>query len=136
MEPKSNLSLDEPVHVVPYNAAWPSHFEAEREKLTRSLGLPLDNIVHIGSTAVPGLIAKPIVDIMIGVTVFSPAPDLTDALVSLEYQAFGEAGVPRRLYFAHRGNQSFNIAVVEYGEATGSTISPYATICDVALTAL
>jgi len=54
--------------VAPYDAEWPRLFEVERELLERVLAPWLDQgIHHIGSTAVPGLAAKPIVDMMAGV---------------------------------------------------------------------
>ena len=57
-----------PVIVEPYDPAWPTKFEAERKALApvlaRWLAAPIE---HIGSTAVPGLPAKPVIDIMAGV---------------------------------------------------------------------
>jgi GrpB-like predicted nucleotidyltransferase (UPF0157 family) len=53
---------DELVELVEYDPAWPAAFEAERERLTPLLGAP--EIHHIGSTAVPGLLAKPIIDMV------------------------------------------------------------------------
>ena len=54
--------------VVPYDPAWPERFEAERELLERILAPWLEGGVHhIGSTAVPGLAAKPILDMLAGV---------------------------------------------------------------------
>ena len=56
------------VVIVPYDPTWPAQFEAEREVLERALSVRLvGSIVHIGSTAVPGLAAKPVIDIMAGV---------------------------------------------------------------------
>ncbi|MHC4956811.1 MAG: phosphoribosylanthranilate isomerase [Planctomycetota bacterium] len=54
-----------PVEVVPYDPAWPARFVSERERL--SAALPGARIEHIGSTSVPGLWAKPIIDILVGV---------------------------------------------------------------------
>ena len=57
-----------PVEIVPYDAAWPGLFEEERRKLLDAIGPWLAGPVeHIGSTAVPGLAAKPVIDIMAGV---------------------------------------------------------------------
>ena len=59
--------LKNPVVVVPYDDQWPRHFENERIRLQPLLsGINL-KIEHVGSTAVPGLGAKPIIDIMLGV---------------------------------------------------------------------
>ena len=56
------------VTVEPYDARWPRRFEVERELLERVLAPWLeDGIHHVGSTAVPGLAAKPIIDIVAGV---------------------------------------------------------------------
>jgi GrpB-like predicted nucleotidyltransferase (UPF0157 family) len=61
-------SGDAPVQIVPYDARWPNRFEEERKLLHEAIGPWLIGpIEHIGSTAVPGLAAKPTVDIMAGV---------------------------------------------------------------------
>jgi GrpB-like predicted nucleotidyltransferase (UPF0157 family) len=59
----------EPVTIViaDYDPAWPERFEAERERIATALGAGALTIEHIGSTAVPGLAAKPIVDILVEV---------------------------------------------------------------------
>jgi GrpB-like predicted nucleotidyltransferase (UPF0157 family) len=63
------MSNDAPVHIVPYDREWPSRFEAERQLLLEAIGpwLAAGSIEHIGSTAIPGLDAKPVIDIMAGV---------------------------------------------------------------------
>ena len=53
------------VRVVPYDPAWPERFEAQRRRLRAALGDRAGRIEHIGSTAVPGLAAKPIIDILV-----------------------------------------------------------------------
>lgn len=61
-------SLDEPIRVVPYDPSWPVRFEDERTALEFAVGeWSHGGIHHIGSTAVPGLAAKPIIDILVGV---------------------------------------------------------------------
>ena len=61
-------ALDEPVRIVPYDPAWPERFEDERRVLEEALApWIVAGVHHIGSTAVPGLAAKPIVDVMVGV---------------------------------------------------------------------
>ena len=52
------------VEVVPYDPAWPLLFEAEAKLLTRMLEREMVRIHHIGSTSVPGLPAKPIIDML------------------------------------------------------------------------
>ena len=69
MSSATDMSSDAPVHIVPYDPEWPSRFEAERARLIDAIGTWLvdGSIEHIGSTAIPGLAAKPVIDIMAGV---------------------------------------------------------------------
>ena len=61
------MTWKDPVVIVPYDARWPKQFESERSRLQSILSGINFRIEHIGSTAVPGLGAKPIIDIMLGV---------------------------------------------------------------------
>jgi GrpB-like predicted nucleotidyltransferase (UPF0157 family)/GNAT superfamily N-acetyltransferase len=59
---------DEPIRIVPYDPRWPELFERERVALAAAIGeWIVSGIHHVGSTAVPGLDAKPIIDILVGV---------------------------------------------------------------------
>ena len=88
-------SLEERVHVVEYDPAWPARFEAERELLERVVAPWLEGGVHhVGSTAVPGLAAKPVVDIMVGVRDLEEARVAIPALAAESYCYF-----PYREYF-------------------------------------
>lgn len=55
------------VVIVDYSPAWPRRFEEERQRIAAALGVVACRIEHIGSTAVPGLAAKPIVDVLVAV---------------------------------------------------------------------
>src|SRR5437764_6357295 len=99
--------LDEAISLVPSDSAWPDLAAEESARLR--VALVDADIEHIGSTAVPGLDGKAIIDLLIGV------PELTPSLRIPDYEAFGEAGVPGRLYFRKRGPVSFNAQVVERG---------------------
>jgi GrpB-like predicted nucleotidyltransferase (UPF0157 family) len=99
------VSVDEPVSLSPYDAAWPRLFEQEATRLASGLEEAQLNIEHIGSTAVPGLLAKPIVDVIIGVADFGRSQGLVDRLVSLGYEQSGQVGVRR--YLRKRGEQQF-----------------------------
>jgi GrpB-like predicted nucleotidyltransferase (UPF0157 family) len=60
--------LDEPIRLAPYDPSWPGRFAAERAALDGAIGSwATGGIHHVGSTAVPGLDAKPIIDILVGV---------------------------------------------------------------------
>ena len=99
--------LDEAISLVPSDSAWPDLAAEESARLRAAL---VDaDIEHIGSTAVPGLDGKAIIDLLIGVRELAPSLRIPD------YEAFGEAGVPGRLCFRKRGPVSFNAQVVERG---------------------
>jgi GrpB-like predicted nucleotidyltransferase (UPF0157 family) len=55
------------IEVVPYDPAWPALYEQHRLRLAAALGGVAARIEHVGSTAVPGLIAKPIIDVLVTV---------------------------------------------------------------------
>src|ERR1051326_7868006 len=62
----SNDNHAAPVQIVPYDPLWPALFDQERELLARTLAPWLVGAIeHIGSTAVPGLAAKPVIDITV-----------------------------------------------------------------------
>ena len=78
---------DEPVRIVPYDAAWPARFERERTALEQALGPWISGGVHhVGSTAVPGLEAKPTIDVMVGVRSLEEARGCFEPLAALSYQ--------------------------------------------------
>jgi len=80
------VSPDEPIHLDPYDPAWPVRFERETTILTELLGSHISGGVHhVGSTAVPGLTAKPIIDIMIGVRDLDSTRPCIDLLADLDY---------------------------------------------------
>jgi GrpB-like predicted nucleotidyltransferase (UPF0157 family) len=79
-------SREASVEIVPYDPAWPSRFEQERSLLKRALAPWLTGPVeHIGSTAVPGLIAKPVIDIMAAVESLAASADAIAAAGDLGY---------------------------------------------------
>lgn len=85
--------------VVAYDPAWPAEFEAEAQRIARALGSNVVALHHIGSTAIPGMFAKPILDILLEVDDLARLDRETGALQALGYEAMGEFGIPRRRYF-------------------------------------
>jgi GrpB-like predicted nucleotidyltransferase (UPF0157 family) len=73
------------ITVVPHDAAWPGMFADERDRLAAALGEVAVRIDHFGSTAVPGLAAKPWIDIQVGVRRMRPADAYRDPLLALGY---------------------------------------------------
>jgi GrpB-like predicted nucleotidyltransferase (UPF0157 family) len=77
---------DEPIRIVPYDPKWPERFERERAALEDAIGEWVDGGVHhMGSTAVPGLEAKPVIDILVGVSSLEESRACFDRLGGLEY---------------------------------------------------
>lgn len=78
---------DEPVRVVTYDSRWPRLFETERELLDAAIGSwAVGGIQHVGSTAVPGLDAKPVIDILVGVRDLETSRACFEPLTSLDYR--------------------------------------------------
>jgi GrpB-like predicted nucleotidyltransferase (UPF0157 family) len=88
-KPNSAGSVLPPVVIVPYDPTWPAKFEVERGILTEALAPWLSGPVeHIGSTAVPGLPAKPVIDIGAPVSSLEESVGAIDALRPLSYCYF------------------------------------------------
>lgn len=80
---------EEPISLVPYDASWAKRFEEERARLALVLEPWLQGpIEHIGSTAIPGVKAKPVIDIMAAVRDLGTSVAARDALASLQYVYF------------------------------------------------
>ena len=82
----SESSADEPIRLVAYDPDWPQRFELERAALAGAISPWVDGgIHHVGSTAVPGLEAKPIIDILVGVRDLGESRGCFDPLAALGY---------------------------------------------------
>ena len=114
-------SVEDPVVVIPYDEAWPALFEEERERIERAIGPLVGEIEHVGSTAVPGLAAKPVIDIMVGVKSLDDTPILVERLEAMgyEYVPEFERQMPQRRYFRklRQGRRTHQIHLVERSDA-------------------
>ncbi len=81
-----------------YCEEWPALFESEMKIIVSAIGDYVADIQHVGSTAIGGMPAKPILDIAIAVENFEKARWCIDPLVKLGYTFRGEKGIPRRHY--------------------------------------
>jgi GrpB-like predicted nucleotidyltransferase (UPF0157 family) len=93
-----------PVVIVDYDARWPAMYEEERQRVLNATGELIVAIEHIGSTAVPGLGAKPIIDLMAAVRRLTDAEECIEPLESVGYEYVPEYNkiMPERRYF-HKG---------------------------------
>lgn len=93
------------LEVVEYDGEWPSLFEQEVALLSPVFGNDLVSIHHVGSTAVPGLAAKPTIDILCEIRAGAVITDYYEAMSGLGYECRGECldavvpGTPGRFYF-------------------------------------
>lgn len=87
------------VYVVPYDPAWATEFDRESPRVASALGDNVVEIHHIGSTAIPGIYAKPIIDLLVGVRNLDAVDARGSAMADLGYEGLGEFGIPGRRYF-------------------------------------
>lgn len=93
------------VEVVAYDETWPKLFDTEADEIRHLLGNHCVSIHHIGSTAVQGLAAKPVIDMLAVVDEIETAERFAEELQQLGYKAKGENGLPGRRYFEKGGNE-------------------------------
>jgi GrpB-like predicted nucleotidyltransferase (UPF0157 family) len=105
------------VKVVPYDPRWPADFEGERDRLRSALGEVAVRVDHNGSTAVPGLAAKPIIDIQVSVARLHEIDGYAPALARLGYVHMAHADDDRCPFFFRPAEwpHTHHVHVVEAG---------------------
>ncbi len=73
------------IHLAEYDPSWPEHFRVEAERITRALGAAALSVEHVGSTSVPGLAAKPRIDVLLVVADSGDEPAYLPQLESAGY---------------------------------------------------
>jgi putative glutamine amidotransferase len=101
----------------PYDPSWPSRYESESARIRTALADQIVRIDHVGSTSVPGLAAKPIVDIQISVRSMIPRGSYVDPLVLLGYRWAVDPWTDEHEYFSRDGDdgRAFQIHVCRAG---------------------
>lgn len=87
------------VHVVDHDPDWEIKFQIEAHRITEAIGQTAVRVHHIGSTAIPKIKAKPVIDILLEVLSLDDLDQKAAMLESLGYEAMGEFGIPGRRYF-------------------------------------
>jgi len=87
------------VKVVPHDPRWREAFETESHRVTAALGSNTVAIHHIGSTAIPDIYAKPVIDMLVEVRDINNVDVRAAEMKSLGYEVMGEFGIPGRRYF-------------------------------------
>ena len=100
-----------------YDPRWPERYRAEAARIRAALGGWIEQIEHVGSTAVPGLAAKPIIDIAVGVRRLADAERCIEPLkrIGYAYRPGAEELVPDRRFFQKGGSaaREFHVHVVD-----------------------
>jgi GrpB-like predicted nucleotidyltransferase (UPF0157 family) len=98
------------IEVQDYQCDWPRAFDTEQQRLINRIPLTDIKIYHIGSTAVPGLAAKPIIDILLEVSEVEALDQHDPVFLALGYECKGEHGIAGRRYYQKGGdNRSHQI---------------------------
>ncbi|RKD30022.1 GrpB family protein [Thermohalobacter berrensis] len=92
------------VEVVSYNSDWENKFKEEAKEIEKVLRDILINIYHIGSTAIPNIKAKPVIDILVEVEDIDKVDKYNQGMEKLGYEPMGEYGIPKRRFFIKGGN--------------------------------
>lgn len=110
-KPEANIGKKtKNIIITPYNSDWPQIFEREAAKIKEALGANYMAIHHIGSTAVPGLSAKPVIDI---IAVVKNLEKTIQPLEKLGFKYKGEYNIPMRFYFNRSEGIETNLHVYE-----------------------
>ena len=106
------------VEVVPHDPRWRDSFEVESRRIAAALGENVVALHHIGSTAIPGIHAKPVVDLLVEVGDITRVDGRGAAMESLGYEVKGEYGIPGRRYFRKDdpdGTRTHNVHAFQAG---------------------
>lgn len=109
-EPKTSPQIE----IVPYNPLWAEYFETEKRAIREALGEMCVDVYHVGSTSVPGLSAKPIIDI---IAVVKNTYMISGLLESQGYTYKGEYNIPLRAMYGKKGTKTIFLHVHEAGSA-------------------
>ena len=73
------------ITIVPYDETWPSAFQSEAKLIRAALGRLARRVEHVGSTSIPGIAAKPVIDIQVSVPTLDPLSTYVQLLFPLGY---------------------------------------------------
>ena len=104
------------VEIVEYDPAWPESYEREARAIRDVLAGLKTQTFHIGSTAIPGMLAKPIIDILLSVESLEGFDVVSHKMQLFGYVALGEFGIPgRRFHFKGGDQRTHHIHAFEVG---------------------
>jgi ATP adenylyltransferase len=105
------------VELVPSDPEWPARYRREADRIAKALGPTALRIEHVGSTSVPGLAAKPVIDIQVSVASFEPSEAYAGPLSALGYEHDPDPEEPQHRIFglSEDGRHRFHVHVCEAG---------------------
>ncbi|MBW4642888.1 MAG: GrpB family protein [Goleter apudmare HA4340-LM2] len=106
------------VEVVPHDPAWRSKFEEESKLIAIAVDDNVAVMHHIGSTSIPHIYAKPIIDILLEVKDIARLDEQSSQMTALGYEVMGEFGIPGRRFFRKddaAGNRTHHVHSFEVG---------------------
>ncbi len=106
------------IQMVPYNPEWRQEFAWEAAQLTNTLGENVVAVHHIGSTAIPNIYAKPVLDLLLVVRSVEALDDKQSEIEAQGYEARGEYGIPGRRFYRRdnsQGDRTHQIHAFEVG---------------------
>lgn len=116
LDPRFGLGLKQNVQLlVPYNPFWVEAFNEEAAQLGPVLESVALGIEHYGSTSVPGLAAKPIIDIQVGVATMDHADTVAAQMLALGYDDAGDQGIPEHRIFGKGVERTHLVHFVIFG---------------------
>ena len=92
------------VEVVPHNPEWQNLFQVENKAIAKIIGVNVIAIHHIGSTSIPGIYAKSIIDLLVEVKDIDAVDNKNILMETLGYEAMGEFGIRDRHYFSRENS--------------------------------
>jgi GrpB-like predicted nucleotidyltransferase (UPF0157 family) len=107
------MDINEKIDLSTYNSNWLKQFADEKRVML--IHFADAHIEHVGSTSIAGMVAKPIIDMLIGIKSYPATEEMINVLENLGYNGFGKDGdLPGRLYMAKRWIVNYNVHITEY----------------------
>lgn len=104
--------------MIPYDPEWQQEFAREAAHLTNTLRENVVTVHHVGSTAIPGIYAKPVLDMLLAVRSVEALDEKQSEIEALGYEARGEYGIPGRRFYRRdnaQGERTHQIHAFEAG---------------------
>ena len=100
------------VSLAPHREEWHRFFDEEKRRILDAIAEHVSAIEHVGSTSICGIVAKPILDVMVGIPTFEDGEKCVAALNKLGYEYKGENGVPMRHFFGKGSPRTHHLHMV------------------------